>query len=253
MTSDFHSLPVLLTGATGAIGTHIARRLAAKGYNLILGCRNASKGEDLRRTIASEFPGIEVSTLIFDMADRKSIRKAEMLLGDRNLRGLINNAGVMQRNFTLSPSGGEMTLDVNYRNTRLLTELLIPHLVPGSAIVFTTSLTRFAGRKLTGEPTDPTAEKFSQLGTYALSKRALTRYGILLADAVEKRGIRVNLADPGVVNTGMITMQRWFDPLANILFRPFIRRPSHGAIPAVRAFLSQRTATVFCRFLTHKR
>lgn len=253
MTNDFRSLPVLITGATGAIGSHIARRLAAKGYNLILGCRNPSKGEDLRRTIAAEFPHVEVTTLIFDMADRQSIRRAEMLLGDRNLRGLINNAGVMQRRFERSLSGGEMTLDVNYRNTRLLTELLIPHLVVGSSIVFTTSLTRFFGKKLSGEPEDPKEEDFSQLGTYALSKRALTRYGILLADAVEKRGIKVNLADPGVVNSGMITMQRWFDPVANLLFRPFIRRPSQGAIPAVRAFLSPLTATIFCRFVTHKR
>ena len=40
-------------------------------------------------------------------------------------------------------------------------------------------------------------------------------------------------ADPGVVDTGMITMHRWFDPLTDLLFRPLIKSPEQGARTAL--------------------
>ena len=42
-------------------------------------------------------------------------------------------------------------------------------------------------------------------------------------------------ADPGVVNTGIITQHRWYDPLADVFFRPFIKSPEKGSIPLYRA------------------
>ncbi|MBQ7823667.1 MAG: oxidoreductase, partial [Bacteroidaceae bacterium] len=48
----------------------------------------------------------------------------------------------------------------------------------------------------------------------------------------------VNAADPGIVNTKMITMEQWFDPLTDILFRPFIKTAEQGAATAVHLALS---------------
>ncbi|MBQ3979920.1 MAG: hypothetical protein II634_03915 [Lachnospiraceae bacterium] len=36
----------------------------------------------------------------------------------------------------------------------------------------------------------------------------------------------------------MISMGRWFDPLADVLFRPFIKTPEQGVQPALRALAS---------------
>ena len=36
-------------------------------------------------------------------------------------------------------------------------------------------------------------------------------------------------------------MHRWFDPLADVLFRPFCKSPEKGAIPAVNALLYKST------------
>ena len=57
----------------------------------------------------------------------------------------------------------------------------------------------------------------------------------------------VNAADPGIVSTDIITMHMWFDPLTDLLFRPFIRTPRQGADTAIRLLLDkdagQRTGT----------
>ena len=60
---------------------------------------------------------------------------------------------------------------------------------------------------------------------------------------MQSQDIRVACADPGVVNTGMISMHRWFDCLADIFFRPFISTPAQGARPMLRAL----TDTATCR------
>lgn len=111
-------------------------------------------------------------------------------------------------------------------------------------MVFTTSLTRLAGRRH-NLPTSVSAETFGQLKTYALSKKLITRFAAEFAPVAAREGVNVNCADPGVVDSDMISMHRWYDPLANIFFRPFIRRPAKGAIPALRALASDRRGLIF--------
>jgi hypothetical protein len=53
------------------------------------------------------------------------------------------------------------------------------------------------------------------------------------------------MADPGIVNSNMIHMNRWFDPLADIFFRPFCNNPQKGAIPALNALQSQDTGLYY--------
>lgn len=232
---------VLLTGATGGIGQEIAAALAAKGERLILGCRNAEKA----RGLASRLPGAH-DVVELDLADEQSVKDVARALEGRILKGIIHNAGTMERRYRTDNQGREMTMTVNYRNTRLLTELLMPQMEKEGRIVFTTSLTRFLPVKTNS--LEVSEKDFSQLLTYALSKKALTRYAAELA----AQGVGVNCADPGVVDTGMISMDRWFDPLADVLFRPFIRNARKGAEPTLRAFSSPRTGLIFCRRRTHR-
>ena len=84
---------------------------------------------------------------------------------------------------------------------------------------------------------------FSQLATYGLSKKALTDAAMQLA--AENPRLRIVCFDPGIVDTGMISLHRWFDPLADIFFRPFIRSPRKGAMPAIRAFYGKETGRIY--------
>ena len=150
-----------------------------------------------------------------------------------------------QRRYAADAQGRELSLAVNYHNTRLLTDLL---LCTGRLrrVVFTTSLTRFYYRPWRYRA-EATADTFHQLRTYGLSKRAITDYAARLHASGR---VEVTCADPGVVDTGMITMQRWYDPLANIIFRPFIRSPRRGAVPALRA-LAGPSGYIYCAHLRH--
>ena len=72
--------------------------------------------------------------------------------------------------------------------------------------------------------------------TYARSKRALVHFSQELMR--RHPALRIDLADPGIVNSDIIAMGRWFDPLADVLFRPFIKTPEQGVQPALRALAS---------------
>ncbi len=241
--------PVIVTGATGGIGTHISRRLASMGIPLLLACRSTEKYHRLEDELKRDFPEVPTGFMQIDLGDSASVRDAVERLDGRRIFGLINNAGTMNRHFHIGADGREDTLNVNYYNTRLLSEMLMPQIVKGGAIVFTTSVTRKSGYSY-DLPERVTEEMFSQLGTYALSKKLITRYAAFLCETMSESGmsesgIRINCADPGIVDSGMITLHRWYDPLADIFFRPFIRRPENGALPAVRALLSEKTARIF--------
>lgn len=236
-------LPVLVTGATGSIGSQIAELLARMGVPMILGVRNPQKYEEVAEGLTKRYPDVQVEHLHLDLNSSQEVTDAVNKLHGRKLAGIINNAGVMMRDFTLSPDGPETTLNVNFYNTRLLNLLLLENIERGGAMVFTTSITRKAGH-FGNLPTSVTPETFGQLKTYALSKKLITRFAADFVAQAENSGVRVNCTDPGVVDTNMITMHRWFDPLANVLFRPFIRRPISGAVPAVKALLIPETGQV---------
>ena len=53
------------------------------------------------------------------------------------------------------------------------------------------------------------------------------------------------MADPGIVDTDMIRLDRWFDPLTDIFFRPFCNSPARGARPAVNALCSDACMQIF--------
>lgn len=236
--------PVIVTGATGGIGREIARALARLGVPMILGCRSDRKYAALWEELFRDFPEVKVSYLPLDLNDSRSVTETVNILRGQPLAGIVNNAGTMCRDFSLSPDGPETTLNVNYFNTRLLNQLLLPQVVPGGSVVFTSSVTRLAGRR-DHLPESVTERTFGQLRTYALSKKLITRFAARFADEAAPRGVRVNCCDPGVVDSGMIRMGRWFDPLADKFFRPFIRTARNGAVPAVRALFAPTTGHIY--------
>ena len=140
-------------------------------------------------------------------------------------------------------------MSVNYVGPYLLTRKLLPLMGEGSRIVNMVSCTYAIGRLdfpdffLRGRKGD-----FWRIPIYSNTKLALTLFTIDLASRVKHKGIVVNAADPGIVSTNIITMHMWFDPLTDILFRPFIRTPRKGAATAVGLLLDEdagrRTGTL---------
>ena len=91
----------------------------------------------------------------------------------------------------------------------------------------------------TSLPTEKKEEgSFWRIPIYSNTKLALWLFTRKLAEMLKDKGITVNAADPGIVSTNIISMDMWFDPLTDVLFRPFIRTPRQGADTAIRLLLA---------------
>ena len=237
---------VIVTGASGSIGSAAVRALAQRGFSVIMACRNLEKGERVKSEILNSLPEADLKLMQVDMASLNSVKHFVDTLKDSGIRlaGIFNNAGTMNRNFTLSEDGFEKTVAVNYIAPYSLTRSLLPLFQPDAHIVNMVSLTcRMA--KIDNSFFEKTEKDFSQLGTYGDSKLALLLFTVALS---QKTGFHVNMADPGVVNSNMISLGRWFDPLADALFRPFCKSPEKGAIPAINAL----TTDVYGKYFVGK-
>ena len=229
---------VIVTGATGSMGAAAVEALARRGAPILMACRNLEKAAAVRSAILSRVPSADLEVRALDLSSMASVRAFAEGVEAGSVAALFNNAGVISKGFSLTGDGFENTFSVNYFGPFLLTRLLLAKLPSDATVVNMVSLTcRFArlgaGALQIAASLQPSASDFSQLGTYARAKRALLSFTLELARRYPS--LRVNLADPGVVASDMIDLGHWYDPLADVLFKPFCKSPAAGVAPALRA------------------
>lgn len=233
----------IVTGAGGSIGQAITRALAEAGENVIMACRNLVKDTPQCKKINSECPG-KVEIVELNLASFDNIASfTSHIRSNYPIKALINNAGVINKHYETTAQGYEMTIGVNFMGTYLLTMLLAPALNNGH-ITFTTSLTRYIG-KVNQNFFDLTADNYGRFKAYSRSKLATTILTAYLSKKLSSDNILVNAADPGIVDSGMIHMDAWFDPIADRCFRPFISTPEQGAVSALTANASNTSCEIF--------
>lgn len=222
----------LVTGATGAMGTAAVEALAAEGRAVLMACRSRAKAEAVRSGILTRVPDARLEIRELDLSSLASVRQFADSIEPGSVHALFNNAGTISRGYRLTGDGLENTFAVNYFGPWLLTRLIADRMTDGGRIVNMVSLTcRFV--RIGPDSLRPGRNDFSQLGTYARSKRALLSFSQELAR--RHPGLRVNVADPGIVASGMIDLGHWYDSLADVLFKPLCKRPEAGVRPALNA------------------
>lgn len=227
---------IIVTGATGSMGSAAVEALAEQGIPVLMACRNTAKAEAVRDRILARVPQADLEIRALDLASQASVRHFAEGIETGSVSGLFNNAGVISKGYSLTEDGFENTFAVNYFGPWLLTRLLLPKLPEDAHVVNMVSLTcRFAKIDLT--TLQPDRKHFSQLGTYACAKRALLSFTMELSR--RHPSLCVNLADPGIVASNMIDLGHWFDPLADVLFKPFCKTPKAGVQPALRALAAK--------------
>lgn len=84
----------LITGASTGIGAIYARRLAARGYDLLLVARDLARLDAAASTLRAEH-GVQVEVLKADLTQKADTARVEhRLRNDVGIRLLVNNAGV---------------------------------------------------------------------------------------------------------------------------------------------------------------
>ena len=198
-------LVALVTGANKGIGFEIAKQLGQAGYTVWLGCRNRLRGDDAAEALRRD--GIAAHAVMLDVTDDASVRAAasEFERKAGRLDVLVNNAGT---HFGPPPPCSEEPVDrvkamfeTNVFGVLRVTQSFLPLLRRSAAarIVMVSS-----GLGSLSETLDMRSENWSVgFAGYCASKAALNMLTIKLAKELDREGIKVNAADPGLTSTDL--------------------------------------------------
>ena len=119
---------IIVTGATGSIGLAATKSLLSKDLPVIMACRNIKKANSQRDILIKEFPHSEIDVIELDLNSLYSIRTFTENIKNQGFKvdKLLNNAGIICRDFTVNDDGFETTVAVNYLGPLYLTQLMIP-------------------------------------------------------------------------------------------------------------------------------
>ncbi|KZO92601.1 NAD(P)-binding protein [Calocera viscosa TUFC12733] len=142
---DLSGRVALVTGANCGIGFEMAKRLAARGARVYLGCRDALRArkaiEDIREALRQEsLPSEKIREkrrppqlewLQLDLATVRGARDAaeELLRKEKRLDILICNAVALSKKYELNEDGVETTMATNYIGHFALISALQPLLL----------------------------------------------------------------------------------------------------------------------------
>lgn len=235
----------IITGADGGMGYEEAKAVALQGYYTIMACYCPKLAQKRYEQLKEETGCKDIELIGINLADLASVRRFADEIKSRfeHIDLLMNNAGTMETGYHITVDGLERTVSVNYVGPYLLTRLLLPLMGEGSRIVNMASCVYCLG-KLNFPQFFEKGRKgcFMRIPIYSNTKLAITLFTLELAERLKDKGITVNAADPGVVSTGIIRMQMFFDPITDLIFRPCIRTPRQGADTAIRLLLDEDKA-----------
>jgi NAD(P)-dependent dehydrogenase (short-subunit alcohol dehydrogenase family) len=187
---------VLVTGANKGIGREVARQLAAKGFHVFVGARNAKAGRKAAEEIAKKAG--KATFLEIDVADNGSVTTAAREFSDihDHLDVLVNNAGIIvDGDDAILKTSDDLvlkTLETNTLGPLRVTRAFVPLLRKSKTprVINVSS----GGGQLTGG-----ADGWAP--AYCISKTALNGVTVQLAAALSK--FAVNSVCPGWVRTDM--------------------------------------------------
>lgn len=177
---DIAGRTALVTGATGGLGSAMARHLTERGARVVLTGRRTDLLEKLARELSAD-------AIPSDLADHSAVR--DLAAAVPNIDIVVSNAGL--------PAAGDLTdfaeneidraLDVNLRAGIMLARLLAPKMMERRSghFVFVSSL----GGKMVSVG----------LPLYAATKFGLRGFALALRHELAPHGVGVSTVFPGVI------------------------------------------------------
>jgi dehydrogenase/reductase SDR family member 12 len=224
-----HGAVVIVTGATSGLGEAAAAGFARRGATVWLVVRNAQRGELSRARIAQRTGSDELRLASCDLSEMRSVRRFAKEFSERSPRldVLVNNAGVLTGERTLSADGIELTFATNVLGPFLLTKLLVPALersAPSRIINVSSGGMYTQGLHL--DDLESARGRFRGAVAYSRSKRIEVILTELWARRLRGTGVVANSMHPGWVDTPGLQESL---PGFRKLMRPLLRTAEQGA------------------------
>jgi short-subunit dehydrogenase len=179
----------LVTGPTSGIGQVFARRLAARGYDLVLVARDEARLKALADELATAY-GVSCDVLVADLVDREQLKLVEDRVSDTShpVDLLVNNAGFgLKRKFLDNTVEQEQAhLDILVTAPMRLTHAALRQMVP-----------RHAGGVINVSSVAGTQPR----GSYSAAKAYVNRFGEWASHEYGKQGVRIMTLLPGFTRT----------------------------------------------------
>ena len=186
---NFKNKKILITGATGGIGTYLVKKFLSLDGNVIATGTNEKKLENLK----NEFPNI--NAIQFDLSNHSEIESfVDNAFSKLNgIDVLVNNAGITNDNLSLRMKNEDWqkVIDINLSSTFYLFKSFIKKMLKNKSgkIVNITSIVGHTGN--IGQ------------SNYAASKAGMIAMSKSLALEYAKKNIFINCVSPGFIKTNM--------------------------------------------------
>ncbi len=192
-----NSKDVVVTGVSTGIGWGTTKVLVANGFRVFGSVRKQADADRLQKDFGNGFV-----PLIVDVTDADAVHQAAQkvgsMIGDRNLVGLVNNAGIVVSGplLYLKPSEYRRQLEVNMISPLVVIQAFASLLgtdkkrkgPPGRIVNISSTVAKVA---------------IPLLGAYSSSKSGLEGMSDALRRELMLFGIQVVIIEPGTVNTAM--------------------------------------------------
>lgn len=195
MGNPMQSHIALVTGAAQGLGNHIAARLLAAGYRVVLTDRLLSAAQAAAQ--AMDASGERVMPLALDVASKAAFEAALAAVLERwgELQVLVNNAAVTRATplMEISPEEFAEVVNINLGGTFAGCQVIGRHMADRGygRIVNMASLAGQNGGTSTG-------------AHYAASKGAIVTLTKVFAKELAGRGVTVNAIAPGPIESPMV-------------------------------------------------
>jgi len=191
---------VVVSGATGAVGSATARVLAGRRARVILMARPSDRLDALVESLG----GAEnhISQVPIDLASMPSVRSAarEINRSGGHIDALLNVAAVFVGRYQKTSDGFEHMLATNYFGPFLLTNLLRDRLLAGGRVITVAapSTTRVDMQRLFSK------EHFDAMHTFGATKALDLMFTFELARRAKRWDVRANAFHPGLVRSELM-------------------------------------------------
>lgn len=219
---------LVITGGTSGIGEAAIVSLIQDGWDVTILARNLEKVDKLKE----RYKEANILSVSCDLSSLKSVKAAasEVLKLEKSIDVLMNNAGGIFQQRSVTIDGFEMTFEVNHLSHFLLTTELMDRLIQDKTRVINVSSAAHRMGKIDFEDLQWESAKYNSMKAYGNGKLCNIYFTQELHRRFSDKGLTAFACHPGVVRTNFAGDVSGFFKVMLKAAQPFMITPEKGAL-----------------------